>query len=134
MIVDLEGTPPVWFESAVGRVNEFLRLPENWDGYGARTVKLDWVVEALRLALEIIRSDTPPPSFGPTTSGGIQFEWHENEIDLEVEVESLSEFAVYYLNDRTGEERELTLRHDLRDLVRFVDELSHPHLRIARGG
>lgn len=132
LTIDTEGERPAWFKRTVDRLNDFLRLPEDWDGYGAKPVNPRCVLEALRLVLDIIRADTPAPSFVPLALGGIQFEWHENGIDLEVEVRSPSELLVYCLDSQTGSEHELELSHNLSALVQFVDNLSRsPRLRSA---
>jgi len=134
LVIETEGARPAWLERAEARMTSLLQLTENWDSYGASAVDPTRVVDALRLVLDIIGPNTPAPAFVPTRSGGVQFEWHENGIDLEVEVESPFECGVYLLDGESGDEYELTLRHDLSRLVEFVNKLSIPRPRFRSAG
>ncbi len=132
--IEIEGAPPTWFGRALDQMTRFLQLPENWDSYGANAIDPRCVVESLRLVLDIIRPNTPAPSFVPTRSGGIQFEWHEHGIDLEVEVEAPSSCSVYFLNNHTKEEVELGLSYDLSRLIEFIDAISPARPRAGSSG
>jgi hypothetical protein len=60
----------------------------------------------------------------PTVDGGVQLEWHEAGIDLEVEVQSAFRFSVYFVDSKTGEVREEELMADLTPLRDWVALLS----------
>lgn len=65
------------------KLRSFLRLESGWDSYGARTVS----PRALETALAFLAhmAGRPRPSIVPTVRGGIQFEWHNGPIDVELE-------------------------------------------------
>jgi hypothetical protein len=75
-----------WLRPTLERFGELLRLPENWNSYGARPVDVGAVVCALQILGETMQADTPAPSIVPTPRGGVQCEWHIYGIDLEVDV------------------------------------------------
>ncbi len=103
-------------------------LPENWDSHGARPVHRNTILKSLEILGEITRDDTPVPYVFPTPAGGVQFEWHTSEIDLEVEVTPDSRVLAYCegpdANDPLNEwERDVT--DDLSPLVVPLARLSH---------
>ena len=74
---------------------------------------------------QISRPDIPKPSIVPTVSGNVQFEWHTNDIDLEIEVKSQVLVSVFFVDLRSGEENEYELDYDLDPISRIVKEIIH---------
>lgn len=61
-----------------------LRLPPNWDTYGAQRVTWRAAAWGAWYALTI----RPAPGFVvPTGAGGVQLEWHTAEMDFEMELD-----------------------------------------------
>jgi hypothetical protein len=109
------------------RIGELLRLPANWDSYGARTIRLELVQAGLELLGRTVRAGTPPPAVVPTGRGGLQFEWHLPHADLEIEVTSASRFAFVFEDTRTGESTEGEAGPDgMRGLEELVGRLATP--------
>ncbi|MBI2960196.1 MAG: hypothetical protein HYY28_07785 [Betaproteobacteria bacterium] len=75
-----------WQAQIVSSIDRLLRLPENWNSYGAPRIRHDTAMFAIVVLENIMIPGTPLPSVVPTTQGGIQFEWHENDIDFEIDV------------------------------------------------
>jgi hypothetical protein len=69
-------------EPVLRRLRELLRLEAGWDSYGARRVSERAVLTALAF---LARRTHPRPSVVPTVRGGIQLEWHNGRVDVEVE-------------------------------------------------
>ena len=69
------------------RIEEISRLPRNWDGEGAGTIKsyvLADVVETL-IQFEQRIGCFKEPFIAPTRDGFVQMEWHGNRRSLEIE-------------------------------------------------
>jgi hypothetical protein len=79
-----------------------LRLPQNWNSYGAGPIQSAAVAAALRFLGQTMHPETPAPAVVPTSQGGVQLEWHAGEIDLEVRVSPSGEINVVY-EDAQGE-------------------------------
>lgn len=84
---------PDWWQEVIARVTELLRLPENWNSYKAKRVNPCIADSALRLLREIAVPGLGAPTIVPTSSGGVQIEWHENNVDVEIEMQSLGSFS-----------------------------------------
>ena len=114
-------TRSAWFKTTVAELADLLHLPPNWYSYGARPVEERNIAVALELLIRIMQDDTPSPSVVPTTTGGVQLEWHLQGVDLEVEVASPGRLHAFceHVNSGVSWERDLTT-----DLAPLVDELS----------
>ena len=116
---------PNWLGPTIGRLNEFLALPPNWDSYGAPTISVDILEYALRILSFTMDDATPLPTVVPTSEGGVQVEWHEMKLDIEIEVNSTSRITVSFEDGSMLDapwERELTI--DLTSLRQAIDKLT----------
>lgn len=106
----IEGGPdaPNWVPQLLAQVCQLVELPQDWDSYGAPPVREAAVLGALELLAQVITGSSSPPQIVPTSQGGLQLEWHQGGVDLEVEVLGPGATGVYYLNSRTGVEWEST--------------------------
>ena len=109
----VESELPCWWAGAIQRIGLLLDLPPGWDGHGAEPVDPQKAYYAVEVLQGLARPGIPRPSIVPTVLGHLQFEWHINEIDLEIEVKSQVNISVYYEDLRSGEEREYELDYDL---------------------
>ncbi len=75
-----------WLFTALKKLAELARLPENWDGYGSRPVQLAAVEGTARLLAALASVSPPPPHFCPVPGGGVQLEWQVSSRELELEV------------------------------------------------
>jgi len=85
-----------WEVEVVRRVVKLLEMPEGWDSYGAAKIKKDAGMFALEILQKVMRPRTPIPQIVPTAAGGIQIEWHEKGIDLEIDILGPYECELWY--------------------------------------
>jgi hypothetical protein len=117
-------TIPVWISPLVEQLEAILGLPEGWNSYGAARIDGKTAVRAVRLLLKVAGLTTPAPSVVPTPSGGVQLEWHERDIDLEVELTPQGQVSMHYADDLTGEDWDEDITHNLSPLARVLTELT----------
>jgi len=103
------------------KLNHLKQLEDNWDSYGAKAINSHVCDNAYNILNKIARFDTPTPSVVPCAKDTIQFEWHLNGIDLEVEV-SLDAIDVLYINGSKEEGFEVSCDLGINKLCRIIDE------------
>lgn len=123
LLVSGQGAPPPWLTDTVQTLGDLLSLPSNWDTYDAPTVDPEAVCHTVQLLSRIMRADTPTPTAVPTTTGGVQLEWHWKGVDFEIEVNS-SRVAAWFRSIETRNEWEEDSVTDLGRLVEAIDQLS----------
>lgn len=121
--VDEPAGPP-WAAEVAARFQHLLALKADWDSYGAPPLREDAVDSAFDLLMQLAQPSTPPPEVVPMVSGGVQFEWHRQGVDLEVEVHSRFRFEVFYEDTATGDTVEEVAVADLTRLGMWVRHLS----------
>ncbi|MEW6074322.1 MAG: hypothetical protein AB1726_17230 [Planctomycetota bacterium] len=107
------------------RLESLLRLAPGWDSYGAPPISWRAVESAVRLLVSL-RSH-PPPSVVPTAEAGVQLEWHQGDIDIELEC-SPSGHAHLFAEDigsRRQEERWVVPGHPAIDA--WLRRIGAPH-------
>lgn len=116
---------PHWLPQTEIALQALLKLPANWDSYGARPIRAEIVGEVADLLRKIVQPGTPQPAVVPTVQGGVQLEWHTCGIDLEIEIGQPGQFHVSYEepNEDVELEAELTLA-DLPRLTQLTERLS----------
>jgi hypothetical protein len=84
-----------WKRDLAKRLAEFMTLPEDWDSHGAPQLSFEIFFAALKNLESMMTPETLLPDVVPTVRGGIQIEWHDRGIDVEVEVEPDKPVGVY---------------------------------------
>ena len=92
---------PNWHRDALGKILALIQFPENWDGYGSSPLRYDTGMFALQVLSSVMQPRTPMPEIVPS-AGGVQFEWHERGIDLEMHVTAPYEWEIWF-EDLRGE-------------------------------
>jgi hypothetical protein len=90
--------------SALRRVEELMRLPDNWDSYGSPHIETAAAQRILQVLLAAQSEYSPAPQIVPVSGGGMQIEWAVGNCELEVE--ALPDGSVEFLfveGDRTLE-------------------------------
>jgi hypothetical protein len=77
-------------------LNEFTRYSIGWDSYNAPPLQHDTAGFALSVLNSIMRTATPLPQVGPSSVGGVQLEWHEKGVDLELHITAPYECDVWF--------------------------------------
>ncbi|HEX7447535.1 MAG TPA: hypothetical protein VF306_08315 [Pirellulales bacterium] len=117
-----EASTPEWLSPAVERLSALLTLRSNWDSYGANPVDPQLALSALKLLGRVMCNDSPPPSIVPTSSGGLQLEWHARGIDIEVAIASPHDFHVSFEDASDAWEKRLS--NDLSPLAKAITQIS----------
>ena len=112
---------PDWMEPTITACGGLRWRDDGFMG-GAKPTEPSAVAKLLRLLAEILGSESPVPSIVPTWRGGVQAEWHENRVYLEIEADPDGSIGYYFANSR--EEAEGLVEDDLADLIRYAKSLS----------
>ena len=72
----------------------------------------------LKILVAVLDDCTPPPSVVPTWSGGVQVEWHRNNLDFEIEADPQG--GVEYFFRGPDEEHEGQAWDDIGQLAKYV--------------
>jgi hypothetical protein len=115
---------PTWLPSLVDRANELLDLPPGWDAEGAAPLDRKRVRAALDLLVHTAPRDAPTPALIPLGVGSVQLEWHQEGIDLEIEVETPHRFTILFRDRAPGEGWEATVTEKSRRLRSVLAELA----------
>jgi hypothetical protein len=107
------------------QLEEFVRYPEGWDSYQASPLRTDTANFALNVLSTIMQKQTPMPHVIPT-SAGVQLEWHEKDIDLELHITAPFECQVWFHDHRRPEvpETSASLTNDFTILKEPIDLLN----------
>jgi hypothetical protein len=81
-------------------LNEFTRYAVGWDSYGAPPLRHDTANFALSVLNSIMKTQTPLPQVAPSSVGGVQLEWHEKGIDLELHFTAPYECDVWFRDNQ----------------------------------
>lgn len=114
-----------WQIEILTQLFRLLPMPEGWDGYGAPAIKRDAGMFALEVLNSVMRPRTPLPQVVPTSVGGIQVEWHEKNIDLELHFTAPYECEMWF-RDRLakGPPVSLELTDDFSAVTGPIGELT----------
>lgn len=93
---------PIWLLRAVEQAGALLLLPFDWDRQGAPLIEPRAIQTALDALCMLMDQDSSLPAWTPTREGGVQLDWHENGIDLEIEFGPTSTDGYAVLSDRAG--------------------------------
>ncbi|NIA71054.1 hypothetical protein HBA54_20860 [Pelagibius litoralis] len=110
--------------SIARKLQELAGLPVGWDGYDGQPLQSDIANFAFKLLSETLDPDCPPPQIVPLGYGGLQLEWHERGIDLEIEIEAPNRVALYFCDHQTGEEIEQQISTDYTAMAEQLAKLS----------
>lgn len=98
---------PQWFPTIASKIHHLARLQDGWDGYGASAIDHDTLIFAVDVLGQFLRPSLPEPQIVPTSQGGLQFEWHINGVDLEIEVREPFSVGLYFEDLRAPDEEPL---------------------------
>ena len=94
---------PAWFVPSVIALVDLLSLPPGWDSDSAKKIEPRNVEAAIVLLGIIMDSDVPPPIVVPRVNGNIQLEWHTEQADIEVYIDTPS--TVRFFAEDVAKER-----------------------------
>ncbi len=115
---------PLWLPKVKETLRRLVDLPENWNSYGAKRVDPAIARQASDLLVQLAHPEMPEPAVVPTRCGGIQIEWHDRSIDLEINLGPRGEMHVSFEDEQNGEEWEQELScPNIEILTRAVAKL-----------
>ncbi len=92
-----------WLDPVIDSLDQLLGLEDGWDSYSASRIDAGTAEAVVDLLGEIMLPGTPVPALVPLRSGGIQIEWHERGVDLEIQVRSQTDVRASYDNLGDGD-------------------------------
>lgn len=112
------------FIKSVEAVAELLNLAPGWNSYAAKPIDPQNAVRAIQLLGELLEPQTPPPAIVPRVQGGIQLEWHTDEIDIEVYIDMPNRVSFFAEHTHSGQSVESGLVGQEEVLKAWVQRLS----------
>ena len=86
LVVDVRGEgAPTWLKEVVRRISVAAAIAVKEPRW--RPITETVLISSLRALRSVMIVDSIRPSVTPTPEGGLQFEWHEADWDIEIEVE-----------------------------------------------
>lgn len=119
--------PATWLEAVGERFAVLLELEPDWDGYGGRPIDFDLAVFAIGLLFRTLEPDGPVPQVVPLSYGGLQLEWHQGGIDLEIEIIAPNQISVGFEDQIEEREWEGELSTDYSALMDLMAVLHARH-------
>jgi hypothetical protein len=115
--------PPTWINPTFTALIGIHRLPDNWDSYGSKKVNREIISRSLFVLERIMDEASPAPSIVPLGDGGIQFEWHRKQQDLEITFTADDTPQYFYQNRATGMEQ-LGSARDVMNLTQLLRNIA----------
>ena len=115
----------VWQSSFTEQVKEISKLKAGWDGFQAGPIRLDVIKFAIHVLQEIMLPNTPAPHLTPMSHEGLMLEWHQNGIDLEIEIEKPGQLWMSFEDVIDKIDQEKPLSSDLATLVTPIQTLTN---------
>ncbi|MXY78953.1 MAG: hypothetical protein F4Y94_04515 [Chloroflexi bacterium] len=94
-----------WFNPIRIQLNGFFALGANWNGYGELPIH-ESAVKRVVDVLDTICADGPAPQVVPMSDGGVQIEWMDGALEIEVEVPPFGPAQILIV-EPSGEEIEM---------------------------
>ncbi len=115
---------PKWEVSVAHRLEAISLLREGWDGFGAGPIRRDVITFATHVLGQIMLPNTPAPHVTPMSHEGLMLEWHENGIELEIEIEKPGRLWISFEDSLENIDQEDPISSDLRKLIMPIEKLT----------
>lgn len=110
-----------WNDEVLERVDELVKLPKNWNGYGAEGVSFQTANFAMSMLASACPQSAPKPQIVPGINSDLQVEWHSLEYDIELHVRA--PFDVVATRISGDEVEEVELRNEFSIVARWLNEM-----------
>jgi hypothetical protein len=116
------GSERKWEVEVVRALVRLAKMPAGWDSYNAPPLRRDAGHFALEILQGVMRPRTPLPQVVPSAAGGVQLEWHEKGIDLELHITAPYQWELWFrdLQDPNSQPVSLELTDDFSELKRPI--------------
>ena len=111
-----------WEAGVVEALVRLVKMPAGWDSYNAPPLRRDAGLFALEILQSVMRPRTPLPQVVPSAAGGVQLEWHEKGVDLELHITAPYQWELWFhdLQDPDSQPVSLELADDFSALKRPI--------------
>jgi hypothetical protein len=92
------------------QLTELTQYPVGWDSYGAPPLREDTAIFAMFVLNSVMRLQTPLPQVVPSSAGGVQLEWHEKGIDLELHITAPFECEMCFCDHQNNNAQATSVR------------------------
>jgi hypothetical protein len=92
---------------------KYVKMEPGWDSYGAPRIGWDAGMFALSILNDVMRTRTPIPQVVPSGAGGVQIEWHQKGVDLELHITAPYQCELWFHDHHQPHQPPLSL--DLTD-------------------
>ncbi len=115
-----------WQIEVQDQLLQYVNFKPGWDSYGAPPVTWDAGMFALNILKDVMRPRTPIPQVVPSSVGGVQLEWHEKGIDLELHVTGPYQCELWFqdLSAPGTDPVSMDLTNDFSALLRPIELLT----------
>ncbi len=110
-----------WFMPTTIGLLALMQLPEGWT-YGGKRIHPRALEAMLETLTSILSPNAPPPTIVPTAQGGVQAEWHQNRITLEIDATPFGLLEFFYKSPIMEQEGKVDTA-TIADLRRFSQNL-----------
>ena len=93
-----------WQIEVQNHLLKYVRMQAGWDSYGAPQIGWDTAMFALWILNNVMRARTPIPQVVPSGAGGVQLEWHQKGVDLELHIAGPYECEVWFQDHRQSQQ------------------------------
>lgn len=122
-VIVADSTQLEWEKEITNRLNELCALDRGWDGYKGIPVRFDVAKFAFNLLNNICTPLTPKPDIVPLPSGGLQIEWHEEKIEIELAVRGPNNVEAWIIDEEHPEGDEMHFTNVFYKLLPAIQKL-----------
>jgi len=114
-----------WAKDVIAGLRGIADLPENWNSYRSLRIKAYPITVGWKVLSDILPDGTPAPLVGPMADGGVQFEWHFKQVDIELEITPEGRVIVLVEDlEADDDEWEADITNDLNRLKPYIEKLT----------
>jgi hypothetical protein len=113
-----------WQLVVLTKILEYTNFAPDWDGYGSPSLKWDAGLFALAVLNQVMLRRTPIPQVVPAPGGGVQVEWHDRQLDIELHVRGPYDCELWIEDRRSGQTRSEELSSDFSHLQDAIKTLT----------
>lgn len=120
---------PGWLVRYATRLQELIEAgvgAPDWNGHGAKPLQREAMALGVRVLGSLLHGTEhrPFPWIVPTFRGGLQFEWHQAGVDLDVDIDPNGSVEVVFTHHTDQKEWDGTLTERERDVHAVLDRLA----------
>lgn len=110
------------------RLAQLVALDDDWDSYGGHPLAPEIARRGWWVIHELSRFGVPVPDVIPTSDGGLQLEWQQASLDLEITFQPDEQPTVFFLDRSTREfaEKPLAATGVIFDILNFFGATDPP--------